>query len=165
VKEITGNLWDHGNDSILVVTTNGFVKNNGEAVMGRGCAKEAAVRWPNLPRDLGKALQDYGNQVMRFFLDPGWVIFTMPVKHHWHDKADLGLIERSTHQLVQELDALNSSMVLSCILPRPGCGNGQRDWETEVKPLLLPILDDRFSVITFDTDKWFWGEQKNTWGY
>ncbi len=31
-------------------------------------------------------------------------------------------------------------------LVRPGCGNGQLKWE-DVKPLIAPILDDRFIVV------------------
>lgn len=35
------------------------------------------------------------------------------------------------------------------LLPRPGCGNGSLNWERDVRPVLAPVLDDRFSVITF----------------
>ena len=31
-------------------------------------------------------------------------------------------------------------------MARPGCGNGQLKWE-DVKPLIAPILDDRFIVV------------------
>ena len=41
MNEITGNILNYiGKPKTLVcITTNGFVKNNGEAVMGAGCAK------------------------------------------------------------------------------------------------------------------------------
>ncbi len=46
------NLWDADADNVLLcITTNGYVKNNGECVMGRGCALEAKTRWPDLPEE------------------------------------------------------------------------------------------------------------------
>jgi len=37
MKELRGNLF-HTPCDVICITTNGFVKRNGEAVMGRGCA-------------------------------------------------------------------------------------------------------------------------------
>ncbi len=48
MKEDFGDLWDF--DGIIAITTNGFVKKDGSCVMGRGCAKEAALRFGWLPR-------------------------------------------------------------------------------------------------------------------
>jgi len=48
LREDKINLWEYPADA-RVITTNGFVKNNGEAVMGRGCAREAARKYPRLP--------------------------------------------------------------------------------------------------------------------
>ena len=53
MKEITGNLFDQTADAICI-TTNGFVKDNGRCVAGRGCAKMAKDRWRNFDLELGK---------------------------------------------------------------------------------------------------------------
>ena len=146
MKEAKGNLWDSGAE-VIVITTNGFVKNNGEAVMGRGCALEAKNIWPSFPKALGKVLREHGNNVHVFDFPDGHHLVTFPVKHHWREKADLKLIRRSVNQLIAEASLLHTWKTIA--LPRPGCGNGRLDWETEVKPLLVDKLDDRFTVYTF----------------
>ncbi|MBI2060646.1 MAG: hypothetical protein HYT87_12825 [Nitrospirae bacterium] len=60
--EVVGDLFDQEADAICL-TTNGFVKANGEAVMGRGCAKQAADLWPELPGMLGSRIQKEGVRV------------------------------------------------------------------------------------------------------
>ena len=144
--EGVGNLWTYPADA-RVITTNGFVKKNGEAVMGRGCAREAALKWPELPKYLGQAIKIYGNHVFAF--DRGIKgevpIITMPVKHNWWESADPKLIKRSAEELQFEIHEWKFNSV---VMPRPGCGNGQLKWE-QVKFLLNTILDDRFVVITW----------------
>ena len=34
------------------------------------------------------------------------------------------------------------------LIPRPGCGYGELNWQ-DIKPLLESILDDRFISVTF----------------
>lgn len=143
--EVTGNLWDYPAD-IRVITTNGTVKKNGECVMGRGCASEAKKHHPGIARALGRMLEQHGNHVFQL-AQGGGTLFSFPVKHNWFEKADCRLILRSAKELVAVLS--NRGMeTWSVVLPRPGCGNGQLKWE-DVKPVLAPILDDRFHVITF----------------
>ena len=31
-------------------------------------------------------------------------------------------------------------------IPRPGCSNGGLNWEIDVKPIIEPLLDDRFII-------------------
>jgi hypothetical protein len=151
-----GDLWDHkqADGYLKVITTNGFVKANGEAVMGAGCAREAKLRWPELPKFVGYNIKRYGNNV--FFIGDGYVneldimsheksIITFPVKYHWKEKADLKLIEKSAHEIVSLADAIDGDW--RYVLPRPGCGNGRLEWDN-VKPVLQGILDTRFIVIT-----------------
>lgn len=147
MKEIYGNLWEIPCD-LRVITTNGDTnRRTGAAVMGRGCAKETTERISDIQFHFGKLLRRHGNRVMRLTSPArkGWALASFPVKHHWHEEADLPLIRRSAHQLVALADKFGYRDVL---LPRPGCGNGRLSWE-DVKPVLGEILDDRFTVVTF----------------
>jgi hypothetical protein len=151
-----GNIWQLKGDAICI-TTNGFVKKNGEAVMGAGIAKEAAKQFPHLPKLLGNTIKVRGNHLAVFFNEishyngeEGAIsnqdIVSFPVKHNWFEKADMELIRRSARELMKWADQLpHWERVL---LPRPGCGNGKLDW-SDVKREIEPILDDRISVVTF----------------
>jgi len=143
MKEVTGNLWDYtqwpSEQFFRCITTNGTVKKDRTVVMGRGCAFEAKKAHPGIEATLGKMVTKAGNIVHYL----GHAIYSFPVKHNWHEKADLDLIKQSAQQLKQIADA---NPTLHFILPRPGCGNGQRQWE-DVKPV-IEFLPDNVLVIT-----------------
>jgi len=63
MQETTGNLFDQCAAAICI-TINGFIKANGEAVMGRGCAQEAQKRWPGIALTLGQKIVQHGNTVI-----------------------------------------------------------------------------------------------------
>ena len=145
MKEIFGDLFAYYKKEgyVLCITTNGFVKNNGEGVMGRGCAQEAAEEDPTLPKLLGKSLVARGNN-LSLLTDH---ILSFPVKHNWFEEADINLIRRSTSQLIDFAKARPNTKF---ILPRPGCGNGRLNWDRTVKPLLESLnLPDNIIVIGF----------------
>lgn len=102
---------------------------------------------PAIEYRLGELLGQYGNRVFRLgALPDGSHGASFPVKHHWREQADLDLIERSAHQLVE----LAGKFGYNALFPRPGCGNGARSWPRDVKPLLEKFLfDERFVVISF----------------
>lgn len=143
--ECTGNLWTYQAD-FRVITTNGSIRKDGTAVMGRGCAREAATKYPRLAKMLGTRLRMRGN-VVHFFSDQDigdrCGLFTFPVKHEWPEPADLELIAQSVEKFTRLL--LGSA---TYVMPRPGCGNGQLTWE-QVKPLLVD-LPDNVHVIDFE---------------
>ena len=149
MHEVYGNLWllDF---PVKCITTNGTVKANGELVMGRGCALEAKQRVSWLPKELGSRIKSWGNRVFSvgYIANIDTILISFPVKNHWSDKADLDLIERSANQLVYMLRPELYNKFDRILLPCPGCGLGQRDWETEVKPILKDILNDRFTIIS-----------------
>ena len=143
MKETQGDIWEAYNAGCwIVIPTNKCVKNNGEAVMGRGLALQAKQRFPCLPLDLGVAIKDCGAYVyalMRYRL----IVF--PVKDDWRANADLKLIEESCKQLLTVVDSCSPPV----FLPRVGCGNGNLNWK-DVKPILEKYLDDRFIIINLD---------------
>lgn len=149
--EVKGNLWtyvttDGQRPDVIVITTNGTVKKNGECVMGRGCAFEAKGLYPGLAADLGSAIKLSGNHVFVLGVTP--MLMSFPVKHQWFEKADIELIQRSAKELVEVFGNRGMEAIKTVVMPRPGCGNGRLSWP-EVKKILEPILDDRFHVITF----------------
>jgi hypothetical protein len=139
MKEIKGDLWDYyGRKGFIVcITTNGFLKKNGEAVMGRGCAWEAKTRFPELPKLLGQKIKLFGNNVYELQSKKLW---SFPTKHNWWEKADPDLISKSAAQLVSYIEnrRIEFGLLETFILPKPGCSNGQLDWE-DVKPLLKDL--------------------------
>jgi len=171
MREKTQDLWEA---RIIVITTNGFVKANGECVMGRGCAYQAKRRYPKLPFQLGNYIRKYGNRVFNLGIQTdGKRVISFPVKPEavkfdgsnavrhmrfrfrvgdivpgWAAIADPSIIEESCKQLLTLADKLNLEEVF---LPRPGCGAGELPWAT-VKPILEKYLDDRFVIVHKDLD-------------
>jgi hypothetical protein len=144
--EISGDIWDL-KFTPRVITTNGTVTAAGKAVMGRGVALDAKKKYPELSKKLAIRINNYGNIVQYFSY---YKLFTFPVKHNWWEKADLKLIEKSTNDLLSFVNAFTRQEVPGfekIYMVRPGCENGKRDWETEVKPILTKILDDRFIIV------------------
>lgn len=146
MKEIVGDLWDYAEKPqyYICITTNGTVKGNGCAVMGRGCAYEAMIRYPGLDKELGLAILRHGNIVQFLRTSTPESLITFPVKHEWHQQADINLIKKSANELAVIANALNN---IEYILPRPGCGNGKLSWEV-VKPV-ISFLPDNVHIITW----------------
>jgi hypothetical protein len=143
--EAVGDIWRaHAGGELIGVTTNGTINICGGCVMGRGIALQAKKKFPKLPRMIGDLLTDKGNRV---FVFNHLNIFTFPVKHNWWEKADLKLIERSCQQLIEA-----TADRRRVYLVRPGCDNGRRDWDTEVRPIIEKMLPGkRFIIVSKGT--------------
>lgn len=144
MKEVVGDLWTYPAD-IRLITTNGTINSKGRVVMGRGCAKEAAGRYPSLPMDLANAVRAKGNTPIAF---PEFGLITFPVKHNWYEVANIELIKTSTLLFKAMIDP-----ALTYCLPRPGCGNGKLTWDAVREALRLIELPDNVHVITFPNEK------------
>lgn len=137
------NRLDH---TAIVIPTNGYVKKNGYAVMGRGLARDAAGSFNELPYELGIRLQWYGN-IPHYF--PEYKIITFPTKYEWHQSAHLQLIRQSAQYLNKMTQRINFHRIY---VPKVGCGNGQLDW-IDVRPILEAHLKSRCFVLVVQQDK------------
>jgi hypothetical protein len=138
--EAVGDIWNYADSAVIVITTNGSLTRDGRAIFGRGVARQAAGKYPDLARKLGSLLKNEGNQVF----DLGNGIVSFPVEETPWSLPDLRIISRSAQELRQLADYSGWRKV---IVPRPGCGGGGLAWE-DVRPLLSLWLDERFVVIT-----------------
>ena len=153
MKECRGNMFSYlGRMKFrLFITTNGFVKNDGTAVMGRGNAAQAVRVFReeyeiNLPEVLGNSLKSRKNIVSHLTAQ----LYSFPVKEHWADRANMRLIKRSVSSL-KEMIKENPNLVY--ILPRPGCGNGNLKWKN-VKPLLEDLPDNVWVICDWNDPQW-----------
>jgi len=139
MKFETANLLDYVGKATVVITTNGTVKRDGKANLGRGNAKEVgkAVTW--LADKLGYLVNNFGNHV--HYIDEGIVSF--PVEDTWTSQADIRLVKRSAEELRRLADKSGWDRIY---MPLPGCGYGGLR-PSEVISELAPILDDRFIIL------------------
>lgn len=141
MRELIGDLWQrHADGAVVAITTSGMVSRSGNAVLLRGCAKQAKDRFPELARTLGALIQQDGNRV--FYL--GCRLVSFPVEEDPFCHPELSLIERSCRELVALTDERGWT---DLVVPRPGCGSGGLAW-ADVRAVLGKHFDDRFQVIT-----------------
>lgn len=146
----TGSLFylSQNEHEAAVVTTNGVIRKNGDAVLGKGQALEAKKLVPGLEHQLGEYLRRYGNRA--FYMGVHRVgdrltsLVTFPTKHHYRDNSDLNLIMRSAIQLKEIAAKFQLSKIY---LPPVGCGLGKLDYEKQVRPVLNQVLDDDQFVV------------------
>lgn len=150
MREIEGNLWDISADA-KCITTNGSVRTDGKAVMGRGVALQARECWPGIDAKLGSMLNERGNiphlLISRALDDSGvFDLVTFPVKRYWNEPASYDLVRRSCIA-ISAMAAIRGWN--SILLPRPGCGNGRLKWE-RVEPILRKYLKGDKWIIVYE---------------
>lgn len=139
MHERTCDIWSYLGQGVIAITTNGSLTSDGRAIMGRGVARQAAERFPELRSRLGRLLQVRGNHVHEIMLG----LVSYPVEETPFSLPELRLIRRSAAELRLLTDQCGWPVV---VVPRPGCGGGGMQWE-EVRPVLEEFFDDRFIVV------------------
>lgn len=140
-----GNMWDiFGKTDMFLITTNPVVTKLGKAVMGRGIAKEAADRYPELPFVFANIIRQYAKDdiscgpIGEF---DGQHIGYFMVKDHWAAPALPEVIKKSVYELECWLSwALKCTPDARFDLNFPGIGNGKLARE-EVLPLIEQLPD------------------------
>jgi hypothetical protein len=140
MPEVVGDIWEYAGTAVIAITTNGSQTKDGRAVIGRGVARQAAVRYPWLAEKLGSLLAEKGNHVF----DLGCGIVSFPVEETAWSQPDLRIIARSAEELRALADCRGWEQV---VVPRPGCGGGGLLWR-DVSPLLACCFDERFTIIS-----------------
>lgn len=134
-----GDMWSVFNTAkIFMITTNPIRRKDGAVVMGRGIAREAKERFPDLPYHFGRRLESNGNQFVGCISDPIWYFM---VKDHWAQPAKLEIIDASVEDCLYKFNEFDGMRV---DLNFPGIGNGQLSRE-DVLPL-MERLPDNFHI-------------------
>lgn len=141
INEIKGNVWNLiDRNSAVCILTNETIYHD-ENVMGGGIAKEAAVRNFNLKTICAKAIREdsfsLGNDIS------GAEMLRFSTKDNVWENSKLHIIELSLIKLRHYCNLYPNKKVY---LPRPGCGLGGLDWETQVKPLCEKYLDNLSNI-------------------
>ena len=130
-----GNIWsNYGfSEHKILITTNSFVKNNGELVMEKGLAKEAKEKFSDLPKKCGDMILGM-NCHMKFYgmMMISKYIGIFQVKYDWNDFANLEIIKNST-KMLDKLSRRNQEYVFN--LNFPGIGNGRLTYN-QVFPII-----------------------------
>lgn len=138
ISFIKRNLWEyHNRGSYIIITTNGVVAKNGDAVMGGGIALEARERFPDLPKKLGELLHNHGNQL---FVFPEYRLVTLPTKNHFKDNSDIRLIKLGLKQLYDFMFNHDECAIDKIYSPLLGCGLGNLSWEKVSKEIYLDFI-------------------------
>lgn len=130
ITEVNKNLWDFDSEQYYrVITTNGCIKKNGEAVMGRGIALQAAQRYPELRTLLAYHIKICGNTIG---ISKEYKIITFPTKNNYWEKSSYELIKKSCHDL---FILCIKHDIKKIVMPMVGCSNGGLKW-SEVKKIV-----------------------------
>lgn len=136
-----GDIWSiWGRTDLLCVTTNSEIRSDGKLVMGAGIAKQAAQRFPCLPKIAGQRIQsgvDYNLLVIRIENTSNGLIGLFQTKRSWRDPSPFGLIERSVLALEKWITDHKPNRV---DMNFPGIGCGGRDLDM-IAPILEPLPD------------------------
>lgn len=149
-----GNMWDmFGKTDLFLITTNPIINKQGKIVMGRGIAKEAATRFPDLPKRMAQQIQDWDGEYGPYppnsdvIYGPafdGQIMGYFHVKSHWRLPAELTIIGDSLMELVYRWQAHKYYERID--INFPGIGNGKLDREPVLKLLEEYLTSDAYHV-------------------
>ena len=112
---------------------------NTVGVMGKGIAKDFKTIYPEMFSEYQelceRGLFDIG-QLWIYRTPHKWVL-NFPTKKHWRSRSRPEYIEAGLEKFVA---TYHNYGITSISFPLLGCGNGELDWETQVRPLMKQYL-------------------------
>lgn len=113
---------------------------NTVGVMGKGLAKEFKRIYPEMFKEY-QALCEQGKfkiGSLHLYKTPNKWILNFPTKKHWRQPSKLEYIEKGLTTFTKNYSEWR---INSIAFPALGCGNGQLDFNQQVKPLMEKYLD------------------------
>lgn len=140
-----GDMWSVFEQSdLFCITTNSYIRRDGALVMGRGIARQAALRFPDLPYRAGEEILRRGLAGGAYYLItlPNTKIALFQVKRFWKSTANLDLIRGAAGRLYDLLThrATLGLPELRIDLNFPGIGNGGMP-RSDVLPIISTLPD------------------------
>lgn len=134
ISFVEGNLFESP-AQVLVNTVNTV------GAMGKGVAKEFKRIYPEMFIKYQELCEEGKIDIGTLFLhktDNKWIL-NFPTKIHWKKPSKIEYIEKGLKKFVAEYSRLR---IHSIAFPPLGAGNGELDFETETKPLMIKYLHE-----------------------
>ena len=109
-------------------------------VMGKGIAKDFKLIYPEMFQEYQRLCESKQLDIGRVSLyrTPHKWVLNFPTKKHWRQPSKLEYIDAGLKAFVR---GYASNAITSVAFPPLGCGNGELDWERQVRPLMEHYLD------------------------
>lgn len=114
---------------------------NTVGVMGKGIAKDFKLIYPEMFQQYQKLCEKKMFNIGQLWLykTPHKWILNFPTKENWRQPSKLEYIEAGLRKFTQTYADKN---ITSIAFPALGCGNGELNWETQVRPLMEKYLQN-----------------------
>ncbi len=113
---------------------------NTVGVMGKGIAKDYKLIYPDMFKQYQKICEENKLDIGKLWIykTPNKWILSFPTKKHWRNRSKPEYIEAGLKKFVC---SYAEKGITSISFPMLGCGNGELDWDAEVRPLMEKYLN------------------------
>jgi len=114
---------------------------NTVGVMGKGIAKSFKQLYPEMYREYRQLCKAGKLNIGKLYIyrTPNKIIVNFPTKKHWRNPSQVEYVEAGLQEFVRIYDKYGISTVS---FPQLGCGNGELNWEKQVRPVMERYLKD-----------------------
>jgi O-acetyl-ADP-ribose deacetylase (regulator of RNase III) len=112
---------------------------NTVGVMGKGIALMFKQLYPEMYQEYRRLCQAGKLDIGKLYIyrTPNKIVVNFPTKKHWRQPSQISYIESGLRKFVEHYMDYGISSVS---FPQLGCGNGELDWERQVKPIMEEYL-------------------------